>query len=146
MALEELNQYKGTFADGTTNKAVAATIKDAADLFTDILTGVEPTIIQCLEKGIRVLVPSALVHFITDISPPEAVAGLCVATPQTFTVEDGTEVIFSAIPAVGWAFSKWQRNGVDIVGAVDPVMVIPVTAGTPSNELVTYTAVFLAAP
>ena len=148
MALEELNQYKGSFADSSVQEVVAESIEVAANLLTDVITGTEPRIIQCLKTGIRVMVPSNNVNFIVTVSPIEAGAGGCVATPQAYSVLDGTTVILSAIPAAGWTFDRWTLNGVDLDdGEVPPVLLpavteVEITAGVPSSITVEYVAVF----
>lgn len=150
MATETLNQYKGLFEDGTEKAVVASTIVEAATALT-VLT-VEPNLVQKTQSGIQVEVPSGLVSFLTDVLPVEASAGGCKAAPASFTVEDGTKVIFSAINASGWTFQNWKRNGVILTDGATPtpaplpaVAEIAVTAGTPANEIVHYVATFIAA-
>lgn len=151
MSLQSLNQYKGLYADSSEKQVVAATIVEAATIMTDDITHVEPNLIQTLKKGIQVMVPSNVVNFITSVSPAEALAGGCIATPQAYAVLDGTEVILSAIAQTGWTFSKWTLNGVDLDDGATPtpsllpaVAVVEVKAGAPASTVVEYVAVFIA--
>lgn len=152
MSLQSLNQYKGLFADASEQQVVAATIVEAATIMTDDVSGLEPNLIQVLKKGIQVLVPSNVVNFTAGVSPVEAAAGGCIATPQVYAVLDGTEVILSAIAQTGWTFSKWTRDGVDLYDdAVPPVLlpavtVVEVTPGSPASAVVEYVAVFTVTP
>jgi hypothetical protein len=150
MSLQTLNEYKGLYSDGTSKLVVSASLAVAATNLTDPVTHKEPSLLQCIQAGISVLVPSALVQFKTEVSPAEALAANCIATPTSYTVEDGTEVIFSAIPTVGWVFSHWMRDGAILNDTAVPPVPLPATAkiavpvGTPDNVFVTYTAVFTA--
>ena len=148
MAIEDLNQYKGLYEDKTEKSVVAATIVDAATILTTVTQ--EPNLVQKTQSGIQVSVPSALVSFLADVLPAEAVSGGCKATPSSYTVEDGTHVIFSALASSGWTFANWTRDGVVLTDSATPtpaplpaVADIAVVAGTPpSNEPVHYVANF----
>jgi len=149
MSLQSLNQYKGIFADSSATQVVAATIEEAAAIMTNDVTGLEPNLIQVLQKGIQVMVPSNVVNFITTVSPAEAAVGGCIATPQVYAVLDGTEVILSAIAQPGWAFVKWTLDGVDLDDGAVPVpallpavTVVEVVPGSPASAVVEYVAVF----
>lgn len=150
MAIENLSIFKGLFEDKSEKSVAAATIVDAATILTTLTE--EPNLVQKTQTGIQVSVPSALVSFLADVLPAEALSGGCKATPASYTVESGTHVIFSALPSSGWTFENWTRDGVVLTDGATPtpaplpaVADIAVTAGTPSNEQVHYVANFIAA-
>jgi len=143
MPVVTLNQYKGTFNGGSQETVVAESMIKAATLLTDESAGTEPSFLQKTLEGIKVDQPRMLLQFETAVSPVEAETVGCTAAPPSFTVLEGTEVIFSAATVEGWAFVKWQKNGVDIAEATNPVSKIAVTDDDVlTNEVIVYTAVF----
>lgn len=143
MPVVTLNQYKGTFNGGLQETVVAESMIKAATLLTDESAGTEPSFLQKTLEGIKVDQPRMLLQFETAVSPVEAETAGCTAAPPSFTVLEGTEVIFSAATVEGWAFVGWQKNGVDIAEATNPVSKIAVTDDDVlTNEVIVYTAVF----
>lgn len=143
MPVVTLNQYKGTFNGGSQETVVAESMIKAATLLTDESAGTEPSFLQKTLEGIKVDQPRMLLQFETAVSPVEAETAGCTAAPPSFTVLEGAEVIFSAAAVEGWAFVGWQKNGVDIAEATNPVSKIAVTDDDVlTNEVIVYTAVF----
>lgn len=143
MAAITLNQYKGKFEAGGEQFVVAESMIKAATLLTDTVNDVEPSFIQKTLEGILVDQPRLNLQFATAVSPAEAATAGCTAAPPSYTVLEGDEVIFSAVAVTGWDFVKWQKNGVDILGATHTVERLAVTDDdTLTNEIITYTAVF----
>jgi len=134
MAEVTLNQYKGKFEGGQEEFVVAESMIKAATLLTDPVTDVEPSFLQKTLAGIRVDQPRLNLQFSTAVLPVEAATAGCTAAPPSYTVLEGDDVIFSAVAEVGWAFVKWQKQGVDIVGATSPVMSIAVTDDSVLNK------------
>lgn len=143
MAVVTLNQYKGTFNGGSQETVVAESMIKAATLLTDESAGTEPSFLQKTLEGIKVDQPRMLLQFETAVLSAEAETAGCTAAPPSFTVLEGTEVIFSAKAVDGWNFVGWQKNGEDIVGATNSVSKIAVTDDDAlTNEVIVYTAVF----
>ena len=143
MAVVTLNQYKGKFAGGSEETVVAESIIKAATLLSDEVAGTEPSFIQKTLESIKVDQPRLNLQFATAISPAEAATAGCTAAPPSYTVLEGDAVIFSAVPADGWEFVKWQKQGVDIEGATTPVVKLAVTDDSAlTNDVIVYTAVF----
>lgn len=143
MATVVLNQYKGKFPSGGEESVVAESLIKAATILTDELTGTEPSFIQKTSSGIKVDQPRLNLQFETIVTPLDAITAGCTAAPPSYVVLEGTKVIFSARAGEGWLFSKWTKNGVDIVGATSAVMEIAVTDDDAlTNEVITYAAVF----
>lgn len=143
MAVVTLNQYKGTFSGGSQETVVAESMIKAATLLTDEVAGTEPSFLQKTLEGIKVDQPRMLLQFETAVSPAEAGTAGCTAAPPSFTVLEGTEVIFSASAVDGWHFVSWQKNGITIEAATNAVSKIAVTDDDVlTNEVIVYTAVF----
>lgn len=143
MAVVTLNQYKGKFVAGGEETVVAESIVKAATLLTNEISGVEPSYIQKTLEGIKVDQPRMNLQFATEVLPVEAATAGCTAAPPSYTVLEGDDVIFSAKAIMGWTFSKWQKQHVDIVGATTAVAKIAVTDDSElTNDIIVYTAVF----
>lgn len=138
-----LNQYKGLKGNDDAVYVVAENIIEAATLLSDTIAGTEPSLIQKTLTGIRVSQPKLNVQFITNVLPAEALAAGCSATPPSFTVIDGTKVIFYAKPAAGWEFVSWSKDSVVLPLVTTPLAEIAVTDPDPLlGDIVTYTATF----
>ena len=143
MSVVTLNEYKGNFLGGSSETVVAESMIKAATLLTNELTDVEPSFIQKTLSGIKVDQPRLNLQFSTEVLPVEAATAGCTAAPPSYTVLEGSEVIFSAKAITGWVFSKWQKQHVDILAATNPVAKIAVTDDSLlTNEVIVYTAVF----
>jgi hypothetical protein len=108
------NEYLVTRQNGNTHYAVVKDIRSAAEAFED---GENPVVqISRTRVGLDVLTddPEVMVEFSTAVTPAGAVSAGCLATPRAFTVPGGAPVIFEAVPAAGWNFAGWFRNGVEL--------------------------------
>ena len=107
MAITPMNEYRLTQENGDTIVTVCASAKDAMDRFDDVLNPITQLVRTAI--NIQVSVPDGVcnVVFDTQIAGSGAETAGCVATPGTFAVPDGTDVIFTAIPAAGYSFLGW---------------------------------------
>ena len=94
-----LSEFRALYANNTEETIMAATLKEAADRLETITLPLAQ-ITRC-RVGISTYVPDPVVHvkFQTQVTPEGAELGGCLATPELYTVQEHTPVIFSAIPA-----------------------------------------------
>lgn len=107
MAKTEMKEYRVTLQNGEENTTVCI---DAAQAVADFDSVDNPvTMVQRIRTAIFVNVPdeTLLVDFQTLIVGSGAEDAGCKATPSTFTVADGSTVIFEATPADGYNFVGW---------------------------------------
>ena len=143
-----LNQYTGYFSTSEGDypvSVVANSMKEAAKILT--MPGVfgqeslEPTMIKYVKGSVAVSVPVHMVGFSTVITPAGAIDSGAYATPEHATVNNGTDVIFSAYEPFGWKFVGWYKgdpdNGGTLISA-DKISTIDVY--DPYSTLVTYYA------
>ena len=116
---QTLNQYIGSDSLGNQTTIVAEDMTTACEVYHE-QENADPTIMQCTKQGIKCVLPTQYVTFTTEVknaageATPET-AG-CRATPVNYTLAAGTKQIFTANAAEGWAFTKWQIDGVDVTG------------------------------
>lgn len=143
-----LNQYTGYFSTDEGDfpvSVVANSIKEAAKILT--MPGVygadsaEPTMIKFVKSSIGVSIPVHTVGFSTVITPSGAVDSGAYATPVSATVENGTDVIFTAYEPFGWKFAGWYKGDPDNGGtAISTSKVTTVDVYDAYSSLVTYYA------
>ena len=150
MAIRSLNEYRVTFAGDTPNDKgnevihVAETLTLAAEQ-NETLTRPLAQITR-IRTGITVDVPEPinLVRFITKVTPFGAVDAKSLATPSVYTVPEGTEVIFEAIPGLGFDFAGWYKENVLI--STDQIAKIAITLPPIDEDVSTYEARFVPVP
>ena len=140
-----MQEYRVTLQNGTEKTAIRTNIKGVAD---DYENDVNPVVqIQRTKTGLDVRVPEPPkpVYFTVSVTPQSAVDAACVAAPTNFTVENGTKVVFQALPSAGWDFVGWFLDAPfdpeDEVAAFNPAVpisteetaVIPVTIPAPGQ-------------
>jgi hypothetical protein len=109
MGIENLNEYRVDFADNTSKIFMAKNARSAVNaLETDILQVAQ---LSRLKTGVGVQTPIRNVKFTVEVTPEGAAANKCLATPSTWVVPEGTDVIFTAIPAQGFEFEGWFEKG-----------------------------------
>jgi len=109
MGVENLNEYRVDFADNTSKIFMAKNARSAVnELETDALQIAQ---LSRLKTGIGVHTPTRSVKFNVVVTPDNAEANKCLATPETWIVPEGTKVIFTAIPAAGFEFVGWFEKG-----------------------------------
>ncbi|MCF0126480.1 MAG: hypothetical protein HUJ68_12150 [Clostridia bacterium] len=149
-----LNQYTGYFSTSEGDypvSVVANSMKEAAKILT--MPGVfgaeslEPTMIKYVKGSVAVSVPVHMVGFTTVVTPSGAVDSGAYATPEHATVNNGTDVIFSAYEPFGWKFDGWYKGDPDNGGTLiskDKISTIDVYDAY--STLVTYFAKYTFSP
>jgi hypothetical protein len=107
MALVTMKQFRVIQQDGADNVIVCANAKQAADVFDLELNPVTQIVRTQVSIQVSVPDPDLEVAFRTVIGGVGAEAAGCRATPSTYTVLDGSDVIFEAIAADGYNFLGW---------------------------------------
>jgi len=107
MPIVSMKEFRVTHLDGENITTVCANIVQAAEAYDDVNNPV--TQIVRTRTSIAVNVPdgSLTVNFRSVISGAGAATAGCLATPSTYEVLDGTEVIFQAFVAGGYNFLGW---------------------------------------
>ena len=144
MSIQTMNEYRITYADQTEDIAVCASAKQAVNTFDTDLNPI--TQIVRTKTGLQVTIPETAldVNFRTVISGSGAESAGCRATPSTFAVPDGSEVIFEASAAEGYNFLGWFI-GTSTSGtpeATTAIASIAITASIGVSQDVIITALF----
>lgn len=129
-----LNQYNGTDATGNTVSVVAEDMVTAATIYNKQNNDTDPVILQKVKTGILCSLPDAYVTF-TALAYDETTASatsLCTVTPATFTVVEGSKVIFTATAAEGYEFVEWRINDEVVEDATSAVAQLTI----PSSDCV----------
>lgn len=138
--IQSLNNYIGTDDNGNVTTIVAEDMETACKVYADQLNE-DPMLMQCTKKNIRCVLPTTYVTFTTEVYDTTGIAKtVCKATPETYTVAVGTKVIFTAIPAEGWRFSKWLID--DVEASTDEVAQLTIPAN--DSGIVKVRATFVA--
>ena len=144
MSIQTMNEYRVTHADQTEETAVCASVKDAANTFEAALNPI--TQIVRTKVGLQVSIPDDVlsVNFRTVIPGSGAESAGCRATPSTYAVADGSEVIFEAFAAEGYNFLGWfiGTNTSGTPEATTAIASIAITASIGVSQDVIITAVF----
>lgn len=123
-----LNQYNGYDAQGNSVSVVAEDMETAVKVYVEQVQE-DPVQMQTVKKQIRCVLPDTYTTFTADAWDETGGAKMagCVVTPKSYRVVGGSSQIFTATPAEGWSFVKWEIDGVDVEGGTEPVMplVIP---------------------
>lgn len=113
---QTLNQYIGTDKVGNPTTIVAIDMTTACQVYHDQESS-DPVTMQCTKQNIKCVLPDVFVSFTTEVyDTTGASATSCTATPNAYTLLAGTKQIFTATAGEGWAFEKWQMDGVDVEG------------------------------
>jgi hypothetical protein len=88
--------------------------------------------VTLVKTDIEVVIPDpqADVPFTARVFPSAAADGGCRATPTAYTLPEGTEVVFQALPANGFTFAGWYL-GANLLStdAIAKIAVSPPAAG-----------------
>jgi len=146
MATQTMNQFRITRQNGATANAVCATMKDAVNMFDTPDNPATQAVRVAI--GLQVIIPDTPVQvtFRTIIGGAGAETAGCIATPTGFTVDDGTNVIFEAIPAAGYDFVGWWVDRDPSVGVPDsiaPIASLAINASISTAADVVITAQFV---
>ena len=140
--LVQLNSYEIINSSGTKRTVVADTIKKAVGAIVDILDPIVSA--RKLATGLSVEIPDPNVRFQTVILETDAEVAGCKAYPLVHEVEANKEVIFTAVPAVGYVFVNWSRGAVTL--STDAEALISVTPLVGDEVIATITANFAIEP
>lgn len=122
-----LNIYSCTDATANAEVIVAEDMATAAKIYRQT-KDVDPIIIQRTKAGVQTVLPDFYVTFVAKAwnLTTSMVDKACKVTPETYTVLAGTQQIFTAMPAEGYEFVKWQIDGVDVLDSEGTVVSNPV--------------------
>lgn len=137
MTTKLLNHYKGLFDGGAADFCDASTMVAAAELL--VKDGIEPTLLQRVGTGIKVLVPDAPLSFKTSVEATAYAAG-CRAYPSGGEVVRGQKLFLSAAKGDGYSFAGWY-NGADLISA-ELEAEVTVESDTTLPSVITYEAKF----
>ena len=137
MSVKLLNSYEATYEGGTTAKCYAQTMEEAAKVLSD---EIEPSILQRVGSGIKVIVPDPALAFKTEVAA-EAYAAGCRAYPANGgQVKAGDTVFLSAVPAAGYNFTGWYQGDVKLSEDVEAA--VEVASASPVPAVISYEARF----
>lgn len=144
MSIVSMKEFRVIHQNGEAEVTVCADIKQAANQYDTVQNPV--TQIVRTRVAIEVNVPDTEldVNFRTEIAGTGAELAGCRATPTTFTVVDGSSVIFEAFAAEGYTFMGWFI-GTDTSGtpeAVTAIASITITSTLGVSQDVVITALF----
>ena len=122
-----LNIYSCTDATANAEVIVAEDMATAAKIYRQT-KDVVPIIIQRTKAGVQTVLPDFYVTFVAKAwnLTTSMVDKACKVTPETYTVLAGTQQIFTAMPAEGYEFVKWQIDGVDVLDSKGTIVSDPV--------------------
>lgn len=122
---ETLNQYVGTDAQGNGVTIVAPDMETACNVYNQ-QESADPNIMQCTKRNIKCVLPTQIVTFTAVPYDGTGVAAtVCTVAPATFTVEAGTQQIFTATAGEGWTFDHWSIQGNEVEGGAVALLTIP---------------------
>lgn len=110
-----LNIYSCTDATANATTIVAEDMETAAHIYRQT-HDVDAIIIQRTKANVQCALPDVYVTFKAEAwnATTKQVDKKCSVTPGTYTVLAGTQQIFTAIPAEGYEFVKWEIDGEDV--------------------------------
>lgn len=114
--VQKLNLYSGTDDTGNAIVVTAEDMETAATVYKQE-RGSDPVMLQITKRGVRCALPDIYVSFTAEAfdQTTQLVVKTCKVTPEKFSVLGGTKQIFTATPAAGYRFVKWQINGEDVI-------------------------------
>ena len=107
MALVAMKEFRIVQENGEQITTVCADAKQAVEPYDSDLNPVVQVVRTRVNIQVNVPDPTLDVNFRAVIAGAGAESAGCRATPSSFTVIDGTNVIFEAIPAAGFNFLGW---------------------------------------
>ena len=137
MSVKLLSSYEATYEGGTTARCNAQTMEEAAKVLSD---EIEPSILQRIGTGIKVVVPDPALAFKTEVGATAYAAG-CRAYPANGgQVKAGDTVFLSAVSAEGYRFTGWYQGEVKLSEDSEAAVVVASASAVPA--VVTYEARF----
>jgi uncharacterized repeat protein (TIGR02543 family) len=138
------NEYAVIFSNMTEKVVMADSMKTVTVNYETPLVPISQLRLVRANVESILVDPSNPVNFTVLVTPAPALAAGCIGTPNAYTVEDGTEVIFQAVPAVGFTFDGWYLGLTKV--AATTVAKLPVNAPAISGQTVQFEAKFVAVP
>lgn len=144
MAIVTMKEFRVIHQNGESAVTVCANIKEAANSYDTEQNPVTQIVRTRTAIEVNVPDPAMNVAFKTLIGGAGAELAGCRATPSSFEVLDGTEVIFEAFAAEGYTFMGWFI-GTDTSGtpeAITPIASLAINATLGVSQDVVVTALF----
>ena len=125
----ELNEYVVVSDTGETTTVISPDLLGAVQTYDSANS---PLVLAKLAaKAVSVLVQNPDVAFTSRavLTDGTEAAG-CKTYPEAFTIGAGDSIVLSAVPAAGYTFTSWSRNGAVLSAeAVAKVTVTPLAEG-----------------
>ena len=134
-----LNQYVGQDPQGNAITIVASDMETACKVYRG-QQEVDPVTMQRVKQNIMCVLPENIVTFTAEVYCATETPTGCTVTPETYTIIAGSKLVFTAKEGVGFQFSKWLINGVEVTdesGAVvtDKVALLTIPSGNNTCEI-----------
>lgn len=137
MATKLLNSYEATYEGGAKAVCNAQTMEEAAKALSD---ETEPSILQKVAAGIRVLVPDPALAFKTAVADAMYTAGNRAYPANGGIVKAGDTVFLSAVAVDGYRFIGWYQGETKLSEDAEAAVVVASTSTVPA--VITYEARF----
>lgn len=129
-----LNQYVGTDPQQNAITIVAPDMETACKVYKG-QQNTDPVQMQRVKQNIMCVLPENIVTFTAEVYCATGIPTGCSVTPETFTIEAGTQLVFTAQEGEGFQFAKWLINGVEATdesGAIitDKVALLTIPSGS----------------
>jgi uncharacterized repeat protein (TIGR02543 family) len=112
MGIKTLAEFRLLYRNGAEKTFAAGFLKDAAALNETEENRLSQ--VTLVKSDIEVDVPEIPleVRFVSEVSPQGAFDGGCRATPTGYKLFSGARTVFQALPAAGFNFTGWYKDGV----------------------------------
>lgn len=137
MSTKLLNSYEATYAGGAKAVCNSQTMEEAAKILSE---DTEPSILQKVAAGIRVLVPDPALAFKTAVADEMYTAGNRAYPANGGIVKAGDTVFLSAVPVDGYNFMGWYQGDTKLSEDAEAAVVVASTSAVPA--VITYEARF----
>ena len=138
MSTKLLNSYEATYEGGATAVCNAQTMEEAAKVLSD---ETEPSILQRVAAGIKVLVPDPALAFTTTVKDDAAYEAGCRSYPANGgQVKVGDTVFLSAVAVEGYSFVGWYQGDTQL--STDAETAVTVASASSVPAVITYEARF----
>lgn len=139
MTTRDLNTYRLTFKDGTTESINATGLVQAIENASkdDAVVPIVQTFMTA--QGVATVVEElpTEVLFTAVVADP---AGGSIATPANGSIHVGDSISLRAIPATGWQFVRWERNG-EVIGT-EEILTYEMSPLSEGEDTCVFVAVF----
>lgn len=134
-----LNQYNGVDPQGNVVTIVASDMETACKVYKGQQEA-DPVQMLRVKQNIMCVLPENIVTFNAVVYCATAIPTGCAVTPEQYTIEAGSQLVFTAVEGEGFQFAKWLINGVeatDDTGAIitDKVALLTIPSGSNTCEI-----------